>query len=141
MNYMKEVAQLLGVEFGEEFEIEGNLDYKYRLTEKHLEYFSNDQWHTMPNTITCLLNGKCKVVKILKPILDDVEREYLSAVIKPFRDRVRIIYKFRYTYSSSESIVISIKDDNNVYLPSFERGTMYKGMELEKAYSLEELGL
>ena len=140
MNHMKEVAQLLGLEIGEEFRIEGHSSNNiYRLTEENIEYLSCGHWYSISSTLNNLLNGEYKVAKM--PILDDVEREYLSVVIKPFRDRVRIIYKFRYAYSSSESIVISIKDDNNVYLPSFERGTMYKGMELEKSYTLEELGL
>ena len=33
-----------------------------------------------------ILCGRIEVIK--KPILDDVEKEYLSGVIKPFRDKV-----------------------------------------------------
>lgn len=143
MNYMSEVAKILGVEIGEEFNIEGgSKDAKYKFSKDYLIMEITDVgWTRASFYLADLLNGKLKIVKLPKPILDEKEKEYLSAVIKPFRDRVRIIYKFRYTYSSSESIVISIKDDNNVYLPSFERGTIYKGMELEKAYTLKELGL
>ena len=95
MNHMKEVAQLLGVEIGEEFKIEGHSgNVKYRLTEENLEYLSSsDHWFSISSTLNCLLNGEYKVVKIPKPVLDDVEKEYLSHVIKPFRHRIKYIYK------------------------------------------------
>ena len=74
-------------------------------------------------------------------ILDDAERKYLSAVIKPFRDMVMYLTK------SDEIIVISFKyksGDNQwsndvAHLPYF--GTMYKGMKKGHDYTLEELGL
>lgn len=70
-------------------------------------------------------------------ILDDVEKAYLSAVIKPFREMVEYIEKR--TYTGKEYIAIVIKEDLNVSFPVFEK--MYKGMELNKKYTLEELGL
>lgn len=81
-------------------------------------------------------------------ILDDVERRYLSAVIRPFRDNVKYIEKWEYYFSSRDfdQIFIRIKnkwngDLENVILPEFIKGTMYKGMEPYKKYTLEELGL
>lgn len=75
------------------------------------------------------------------PILDDVERRYLSAVIRPFKDRVGCICKTYYT-SEYQHIYIVLRDCNyNMYLPIFKKGTMYKGMEFGRSYSLEELGL
>ena len=71
-------------------------------------------------------------------ILDDAEREYLSAVIKPFRDKVEYITKKPLVYK--EYIYIHIYIDS-IMLPRFKKGTMYKGMETNKEYSLEELGL
>ena len=71
-------------------------------------------------------------------ILDEKEKEYLRAVIKPFRDRVMHIKKK--TYYEKEFIEICVKDEI-VSLPYFESNTMYKGMELNKGYTLEELGL
>ena len=79
-----------------------------------------------------------------EPILDDVEREYLSAVIKPFRDRVRHIKKVRFISYESEYqyIVIILRDVSyNLALPIFKADTMYKGMEQDKIYSIEDLGL
>lgn len=71
-------------------------------------------------------------------ILNDKERAYLKAVIKPFRKRVKYIFKDD-SYNK-EYICIVLKDED-VLLHYFEPKTMYKGMELYKPYTLEDLGL
>lgn len=71
-------------------------------------------------------------------ILDDVEKEYLRNVIKPFRNKVKCIAKISYDYK--EYIVIDLVEDS-IYLPHFKKNTMYKCMETNKRYTLEELGL
>ena len=76
-----------------------------------------------------------------EPILNDVEKEYLSAVIKPFRDKVKSIIKFKDNYYTEEYIYMFIEESDNAVLPRFEKGTMYKGMKVNKRYTLEELGL
>lgn len=73
-------------------------------------------------------------------ILDDVEREYLSAVIKPFRKKVDTISKF-HTVNTMQYIYFQMKDKNGWTLPLFKKGTMYKGMVQGKHYTLEELDL
>ena len=76
-----------------------------------------------------------------EPILDDVEKEYLSNVIKPFRDRVTSISKDK-DRSKGYYIGIALIDSDYVFLPYFkESAKMYTGMELNHMYSLEELGL
>lgn len=145
MNHMKEIAQLLGVEIGEEFKIEGHSgNVKYRLTEEGLEYFSCGNGFTISSTLNRLLNGEYKVVKIPKPVLDDVEKEYLSSVIKPFRNSVKYIYKFTCANGDYEAITAVMKGCDyydSLSFPKFKKGSMYTGMELIKEYSLEELGL
>ena len=74
------------------------------------------------------------------PILDDVEKEYLSAVIKPFRKKVDTISKF-HTVNTMQYIYFQMKDKNGWTLPLFLKGTMYKGMVQGKHYTLEELDL
>ena len=78
-----------------------------------------------------------------EPILDDAERKYLSAVIRPFKENVCTVCK-KYIQSCSglsyEYIVVKISTERWGF-PKFVEGTMYKGMELDKEYSLEELGL
>lgn len=75
-------------------------------------------------------------------ILDEKEKDYLSAVIKPFRDDIKYIVKFKRYSDEKEYIYMTMKkDDDYCELPIFEKGTMYRGMELNKHYTLEELGL
>lgn len=75
-----------------------------------------------------------------KPILDDKEKEYLSNVIRPFRDGIKSIQKK--LFKEEEYIFFNFnKFNDNFELPSFKIGTMYKGMELDREYTLEELGL
>lgn len=78
-----------------------------------------------------------------EPILDDKEREYLSAVIKPFRKKVKHIVKINLFGSPEEQFIrIEIGYLDFINLPNFNKNTgMYKGMEVDKLYSLEELGL
>ena len=145
MNNMKEIAQILGVEFNEEFKIEGYVDHlRYKLTEENLECFTYDKRntvHTVPATLARLLNGQCKLIKLPRPILNDVERKYLAGIIGPFKDKVESIYKYRGNLNSVESIIRCIRNDNSITLPNFKTGTMYQNMEPWRKYSLEELEL
>lgn len=143
-NIMKDVARALGVELEEEFNID---DYgKYKLTEDGLVHWSNvyQDW-VNSGIFNDLLKGD---VKIVKPILTEKEREYLSAVTKPFRDRKVVIRKYEYPQNEhkNECIRISVEfydktGGEEVSLPIFKKGTMYKGLESNKCYTLEELGL
>lgn len=74
-------------------------------------------------------------------ILDDAERRYLKGVIRPFRGRVTSICKGKDTTSKRECLTIFVSKYDRCNLPWFEAGTMYKGMEMYKEYTLEELGL
>ena len=82
-------------------------------------------------------------VKKKEPILDEEEKKYLSAVIRPFRDRVEYILKSDCIDKTSYiAIVIKYIDKNineTIRLPYFETNKMYKGMEDQKHYTLEEL--
>ena len=73
-------------------------------------------------------------------VLDKVEKKYLGAVIRPFRDKVAYIKKNTY-FDGDEFLVIGIKMDHSIVLPNFKKGTMYRKMKLNKEYTLEELGL
>ena len=77
----------------------------------------------------------------VEPILTDKEREYLSNIIKPFRDSVKYIERvYIETDEKLEFIRIGYNDDW-FNLPYFEPGEYYENMELYKKYTLEELGL
>ena len=74
------------------------------------------------------------------PILDDVEKAYLSAVIKPFRDRVKYITKYIYP-AKEEYLLIVMYNGERMSFPTFKKETMYKGMKVYEEYTLEEHGL
>lgn len=74
-------------------------------------------------------------------ILDDTERRYLSAVIRPFRKNVTSIRKIKPCNSTRYRISIFVSGYGSCDLPWFDGGTMYKGMEKGKVYTPEELGL
>lgn len=74
-----------------------------------------------------------------EPILTDLEREYLKIVFKPFHKRIEYITKAE--DGDGESIDYMYDDEHATWMPPFEKGTMYKNMELCKWYTLEELGI
>ncbi len=84
-------------------------------------------------------------VEIEENILNEKEKEYLSYVIKPFRNRVFNIKKVE---CSNNSYFINIKVisklfpsiKENICLPFFQN-EIYKGMESDKDYTLEDLDL
>ena len=91
----------------------------------------------------CLKNLEWLNQEYKEPILDDVEREYLSAVIKPFRNKVKNIVKISGIGKSKEQYIrIVLGELDFMNFPNFNKNTgMYKGMEADRLYSLEELGL
>ena len=129
---MKEVANILGVELGEEFKIKG-CDRTYRFTIYGLfDCHSNEAKYTL----YFLLTGK---YEIEKHILDKVEKCYLENLLRPFKDKVEFILKSK--YKNKEYLYIQLNMNEWIGLPYFKKNTMYKGMELEKQYTLEEMGL
>lgn len=142
---MEELARLAGLELEEEFRM-GNYSTKYKITNHGFMYWSDDyqQWN-----YTCgiedLFLGKSQIVKIPKQILEEKEKEYLSAVIKPFRNSVvAIVKRGDYGCDNYSCIRIIVEQNGNlewISLPIFKTKTMYKDMEIDKDYTLEELGL
>lgn len=74
-----------------------------------------------------------------EPVLDEVERKYLSDVIKPFGHRVPYIVKR--LNGSGYYIAIVVNNFDVMNLPYFTHNTMYKGMTVDRKYKLKELGL
>ena len=73
-------------------------------------------------------------------ILDEKEKAYLSAVIKPFRKDVAYIKKCIFSMDTYY-VQISTKTNENINLPNFREKSMYTGMKKNRRYTLEELGL
>ena len=76
-----------------------------------------------------------------EPVLDDVEKEYLSSVIKPFRKMIAYIVKAQDFDDGKQCIRIILQNGDGMHFPYLDDDAMYKGMEVNKEYSLEELGL
>lgn len=82
----------------------------------------------------------------VKEILDEKEREYLGAVIRPFKKHLDYIEKIDYESEACIRITITRKKEKytrteSIILPFFEKKSMYKNMENDRKYTLEELGL
>ena len=143
-NKMSEVAKLLDVELGEEFRIDG-FRCKYKLINDGLMYWSylDSKWH-ISGSLKELLTGEKRITKISKPILDDAEKRYLTNIIRPFKDQVIAIAKRSANYGDFIDIMIDegdIGDCGNIYLPYFKPDSMYKGMKVNREYTLEQLEL
>ena len=81
-------------------------------------------------------------LEVEEPILDEEERKYLSGIIRPFKYKVRSIEKCEEATGEINWIEIKLPAPyDDISLPYFEKNTMYKGMESNKEYTLEELGL
>lgn len=109
--------------------------------EKELILVSRDNktfFKKLPNDYTGTLEIENGYV-VEKEILNEAEKEYLSAVIRPFKDRVVSITKVSLV-DGYYFISIALENET-IDLPNFEKDTMYKGMELDKEYTLEELDL
>ena len=128
-------------------EIQKILDRGYRvaLNKKTKKVVACEETSCNDCAFWTLKSGCCEIEKWLisvceESILDEVEKEYLRGVIRPFRNEVKSIRKKIQTGEIYEFILIELSFDILV-LPRFEKGTMYKGMVTNKEYTLEELGL
>ena len=127
---------------------------------KNIEKYKDVLLNSETNDLTCCVidlfhNGKCpdscKVCKqkamawLLSEydgsILDGTEKKYLESVIKPFRNRVTSVRKW---YNGIDyRIIIALDNNENLcQLPRFPVGyEMYMGLDINKCYTLQELGL
>ena len=142
MNYIVEIADLLGVGLYKNFTIEGFEDTDFKLTANGLFYYDNRTftWEKSLLLDDILIGTR----KIIKPILTEKEKEYLSAVIKPFKNKVNYIVKqqgFKDSEKLSVEFIIIYVDDEKLILPSYDKGTLYKDMKLMEKYTVEDLGL
>ena len=136
---MEQIAEMLGVKLYEDFRIkainEMIFEKKFFLTEYGL--FSEDSTVPISTILNDILNGQYKIVK-LPFALTKEEKDYLSEVIKPFRDKIEYIK--RLTFDSVDSIQV-ITEKGVTAVLFFETDTRYKNMEPDREYTLEELGL
>ena len=119
--------------------------YQPRLDDTFKVTLDNDNLSESEYEKLCKISKSKKIkltLEVEKPILDEVERKYLSEVIRPFRDRVRYITKYTYDLDGKNKEYISIISYGwTINLPAFKKGTMYKNMRSYKEYTLDDLNL
>lgn len=95
---------------------------------------------------------KNDIVKVERPVkyetvfereevLDETEKKYLAEVIRPFRKRIQFIQKKKEITEINPYIRIVCEDNDKLVFPYITDNSMYKGMESNRKYTLEELGL
>ena len=103
---------------------------------------SNDNYCSLSIHSQSLLTEKVwEICEEPKPILDAEEKAYLEAVLRPFKGKITYVAKRRYLGIKKEYIDFNDGEKYFFSLPFFVLGTMYKGMEPDKEYTLKELGL
>lgn len=124
------------------------------LTKTKRNFYTNEFWDVGDEAFKDNYGGYYlgKITKIEEPtystvyeykpeILDEVEKRYLGNFIRPFKDSVETIRRLYSPTKEKDYIQVRYKDDRPTNLPYFESDTMYKKMEINKNYTLEELGL
>jgi hypothetical protein len=118
---------------GRVFEKQKTIDLCTMYKDNNGSYFDFGLYFNKHEYVTCKM----------KDILDIEEKRYLCYIIKPFRNKISYITKRE--YYGYEYISIGYKEINNfsndINLPNFKPNTMYKGMEIDREYSLKELGI
>ena len=92
---------------------------------------------------------KNDIVKVERPVkyetvfereevLDETEKKYLAEVIRPFRKRIQFIQKKKEITEINPYIRIVCEDNDKLVFPYITDNSMYKGMEVNKKYTLKE---
>ena len=113
------------------------LPYRFEKLVAFSHMFSSVKWGDDEPTRIC---------DIYDPqILNKAERKYLKAALKPFYKKVDYIKKYgrnirRDGTCANEYLFIAFQGGYFTF-PDFDKGKMYTGMELNKKYTLKELGI
>lgn len=113
----------------------------------------NYRFNNLDEQLRYACNDNASIVKVERPthyktvfeckeeVLDATEKRYLAGVIRPFKNRVEYINKQQSCVNKNQKFIGIILEKDTLILPYFTEGTMYKGMETGRNYTLEELGL
>lgn len=113
----------------------------------------NYRFNNLDEQLRYACNDNASIVKVERPVkyetvferkeevLDAAEKRYLSDVIRPFKNRIKYIHKEQSYVNKNRQFIGIILEKDTLDLPYFTAGTMYKGMQIDKNYTLEELNL
>lgn len=125
--------------------IAGNLINSNGYISKKLNQYTNELKDTVIgeslNIIKVERPVKYEIVFEREEILDEIEKRYLTEVIRPFRKRIQFIQKKKEITEINPYIRIICEDNDKLVFPYITDNSMYKGMEVNKKYTLKELGL
>lgn len=126
--------------------VAGNLINSNGYISKKLNQYTNELKDTV-------IGESLDIIKVERPvkyeivfereeeILDETEKRYLTEVIRPFRKRIQFIQKKKEITEINPYIRIVCEDNDKLVFPYITDNSMYKGMEVNKKYTLKELGL
>ena len=145
------IANYFGLDVGTIFQIEWacgyfKFDYKDILLWRD-ENGGSDEWLAHNEYILAELIAGRKHIKP-RELLTDAERAHIKSVIEPYGYDVWDIRKVQNS-QDTQMIVITYDycgtrdplDSFEVSLPFFDNDTMFTGLQLNKCYTLEELGI
>ena len=125
--------------------IAGNLINSNGYISKKLNQYTNELKDTVIgeslNIIKVERPVKYEIVFEREEILDEIEKRYLTEVIRPFRKRIQFIQKKKEITEINPYIRIVCEDNDKLVFPYITDNSKYKGMEVNKKYTLKELGL
>lgn len=135
------ISNIMSTIIGVRFEVEEDTRFlKWTFDLDDIEYVVKQKhFKSLPSNYTGTIEVKNGFIQE-KEILDEAEKRYLKAVIRPFKNRVINIVKEN-CCDGNCYISISLNNAEEIFLPNFKKGTMYNGMEEDKEYTLKELGL
>ena len=93
-------------------------------------------------------HARAHIIDEVVPILTEEETELLRWIDWITGGQIKTVEKIEYSHDdmlNCERLVVRYQDkvigDTHQYLPNFMPGTVFKGMELERKYTREELDL
>ena len=134
------ISHIRSTIIGARFEIEEDTRFsKWAFSLDDIEYVVKQKhFKSLPNDYTGTIEVENGIIKE-KEILDEAEKRYLKAVIRPFKNKISHISK-EDCYDGECYISIELENED-INLPYFKKETMYNGMEENKKYTLKELEL
>ena len=137
-----DMLQLVRKELEEKDEMTNKLESKEQIIQKSIFDDIKNNPNAKPLPMSVLSEMYCKEMKALT----DEERQYLKHFLKPFKNEVEFITKNKVVHADDDSetnfeYLYIMLHKEYIQLPMFEKGTMYKNMELGKEYTLDELGI
>lgn len=111
-------------------------NYGFSSIDEQLRYFNDDV-----SIVKVERPAQYETVFEREEVLDETEKKYLTDVIRPFRKRIQFIQKKKEITEINPYIRIVCEDNDKLVFPYITDNSMYKGMEVNKKYTLKELGL